>query len=62
MVNQLRQYNLDFGNPEYFGNIYNLLFPHINYTKKEQKLFENVMNRVTLLKIVIFYCRYRFPD
>ena len=51
-----------FNNDEYFNNVHNILYPHLKFTSKELKTFENLTLRTEHLKWVIEYCRYRFPD
>ena len=62
LQNHLSELNMDFKNNDYFYNINNLLFPHLNYNIQENKNFETIINRVKILMSVALYCRYRFPD
>ena len=39
-----------------------LLFPHLHYTTTQLKLFHNKLIKLYHLKMLLNYCRYRFPD
>ena len=46
----------------YFNNINKLLFQHLQYNPKELKNNDNIIHRITILKMIIEYCRCRFLD
>ena len=60
--NQLTTLNPKFNNDTHFNNIHNLIYPHLQYTAKELKSFDNLTLRTEHLQHIIEYCRYRFPD
>ena len=39
-----------------------LLFPHLLYTTNELKHYNIKLTKMQILKLLIYYCRYRFPD
>ena len=54
--------NNKFQDDDYFYDVNHLLYPHLEYSAKELKKFENITLRTTHLQWVIEFCRYRFPD
>ena len=39
-----------------------LLYPHLHYTTTNLKFYNNKLIKMYILKMLINYCRYRFPD
>ena len=49
-------------NEEKINIIQSLLFPHTIYTTKESNEYDNQLIRMFIIKMLIYYCKHRFPD
>ena len=62
MLDQLVQYDSDYSNNPYKDNVQYLLFPHLKYKKCDCNKMDNILIRTQIIRSVLFYCRYQFPD
>ena len=62
LKSQLIEIDQDFNNNDVFNNIDLLLFPHLKYPISQLNKIDNVLQRINILKIILDYCRYQFPD
>ena len=54
--------NPNITNEEKIDIIQSLLFPHTIYTTKESNEYENKLIRMFIIKMLLYYCKNRFPD
>ena len=62
LKSKLIEIDKDFAKDDVFNDIDLLLFPHLKYPKSQLNNINNILLRINILKIILDYCRYQFPD